>query len=1031
MKNLKSIIAILFSLNIVAQQSTDYSRAPNSYIFDPIEANANSFSGIYIPVTKAYAMWSSYEYLKQNENFTPIPAGTQTAALFWEDVPGLVKNVSIVPGAGAENSKIKVEINRFLGNGNAVVAFKVNGTIYWSWHIWVTDNPANGVTYTQGFETDINNNPIQVQYMDRNLGALSNHFLGDNWQKSGGLMYQWGRKDPFPTLIYKDEYFYEIKSELGYLKHPEISSSTIPVVERPFDQIEKNIRYSVNNPLNYIVNADAANWFSNKMHKTEGSGTSYMSWDLWSDNYKGGNSNASSSNPAIKQDSRSYELKSQLDPCPNGWRIPSYYGRVTMNNNLSPFGRKDSGGNDDITPQFSVLYPDQDNPALNGVKVYPGLGMDFTSSQSGNRNIGIISISGNYEKYPNVVVPNAPLGVIYQDGYSDGGLWSTTLGYDGGRLFGMVSDQLLPFTNVGKHQIFVNQTNQTQVGNAVKCMKDPNLASIGNFPTEYYSEYENVVKNGFDNPNTYLITNQTEIHIPVNKPFAVRSQLFADQELPPYDNLKAKVFWATNTKTVTSLSIIHSSSNPMDDYIKVKIDPSEKGNFVISLHNGSTTNPAYWSWYFWIPETDPTQQPIKYITEKPVETNGNFVNATVSFSPPLKTIMMDRNLGAMKPFYAVSDQDFIRKTKGLLFQWGRKDAIPSFQDNAQGIIYLGNDNLPENAQITYKTLTSAQYDQQFTREFNVYNAGIPDKNTNAKVNIKYSIANPLTFLYRAGIGQLYNGGNHSSNDLTKIKDWVSNTRSLLNERWGHGGKKSPFDPCPEGWRIPDVFGTILYTGSKGNSPFFNSYKTDWLGKPGVIQDQWADVVQSYSGSAVSGGWIFPDQKYPLGGIPADGIRGELGEKEYSAQRSGIWTASLADLQTGYALALLLENGKMQSGTGVYPQAAMSVRCAKDEPRYLGIPMMENNTVPAYLGDESVISLPKNAIYLYPNPFVDELYVNDSNAVSYQIFDMTGKLVVQNLIENKTIKTSGLLKGAYIVKIMTKDQNTITQKVLRK
>jgi len=1030
MKKLKSI-AILFSLNIVAQQSPDYSRAPNSYIFDPIVANANSFSGIYIPVKKAYAMWSNYEYLKQNGNFTPIPTGTQSASLFWEDVPGLVKNVSIVPGSGAEESKIKVDINRFLGNGNAVIAFKVNGTVYWSWHIWVTDNPENGVTYTQGFETDINNNPIEVQYMDRNLGASSNHFLGNNWQKSGGLMYQWGRKDPFPALVQKDEYFYEIKTELGYLKHPEISSSTIPVVERPFSDIEKNIRYSVNHPLDYIVNADAANWFSDKMHKTPGTGTSYMSWDLWSDNYKGGNSNASSSNSAIKQDSRSYEPKSQLDPCPNGWRIPSYYGRVTMNNNLSPFGRKNSGANDDVTPDFSVLYPNKENQALSGVKVYPGLGMDFTNAQDGNRNIGIISVSGNYEKYPNVVAPNAPLGVIYQDSYSDGGLWSATLGYDGGRLFGMLSDLALPFTNVGKHQIFVNQTNQTQVGNAVKCMKDPNMAVIGNFPTEYYSDYENIVKNGIDNPNTYLITTQTEIHIPVNKPFAVHSQLFAEQELPPSDNLKAKVLWTTNTNTVTSLSIVHTSSDPMDDYIKVKINPSEKGNFVISLHNGSTTNPAYWSWFFWNPESNPTEKPIKYITENPIETNDNFVNATVSFSPPLKTIMMDRNLGALQPLYDISDQDFIRKTKGLLFQWGRKDAIPSFQDNAQGIIYIGNDNLAENTQLTYKTLTAAQYDQQFTKEFNSYNFGASDKYDNAKANIEYSIQNPLTFLYRSGIGQLFNGGNYENNDLTKIRDWVSDERSLLNERWGHGGKKSPFDPCPDGWRVPDVSTVILYSGSKGNSPFFNSYKTDWQGKPGVIQDQWADVTQSYFGSSVSGGWIFKDQKYPLGGIPLDGIRGELGDNKYSAQRSGIWTASLADLQTGYAIALLLENNKMQTGTGVYPQAAMSVRCAKDEPRYLGIPMTESNSPPAYLDAETVILPEKKSLSLYPNPFTDELYVNDNNAASYQIYDMTGKLVNQSSIDNKTIKASSLAQGAYIVKIIMKDQSVVIQKVLKK
>ena len=95
-------------------------------------------------------------------------------------------------------------MNKAKGKGNAVVAFKVDGTIYWSWHIWVTDNPENGIAYSQGTETDIDGNPITVQYMDRNLGAVTNTFLGKDWQKTGGLLYEWGRKDPFPALVNKD-----------------------------------------------------------------------------------------------------------------------------------------------------------------------------------------------------------------------------------------------------------------------------------------------------------------------------------------------------------------------------------------------------------------------------------------------------------------------------------------------------------------------------------------------------------------------------------------------------------------------------------------------------------------------------------------------------------------------------------------------------------------------------------------------------------------------------------------------------------
>lgn len=67
--------------------------------------------------------------------------------------------------------------------GNAVIAYTNEaGEILWSWHIWCTDAPAE---MKWGANT----------WLDRNLGALTT-VSGD--VDSYGLMYQWGRKDPFP-----------------------------------------------------------------------------------------------------------------------------------------------------------------------------------------------------------------------------------------------------------------------------------------------------------------------------------------------------------------------------------------------------------------------------------------------------------------------------------------------------------------------------------------------------------------------------------------------------------------------------------------------------------------------------------------------------------------------------------------------------------------------------------------------------------------------------------------------------------------
>lgn len=70
--------------------------------------------------------------------------------------------------------------------GNAVIAAKDSGgNILWSWHIWAPATNISSGTY--GIST--------VNMMDRNLGALK--VAGDGDVTSHGMLYQWGRKDPF------------------------------------------------------------------------------------------------------------------------------------------------------------------------------------------------------------------------------------------------------------------------------------------------------------------------------------------------------------------------------------------------------------------------------------------------------------------------------------------------------------------------------------------------------------------------------------------------------------------------------------------------------------------------------------------------------------------------------------------------------------------------------------------------------------------------------------------------------------------
>jgi hypothetical protein len=136
---------------------------------------------IYIPVSRA------------NEH-DPNAIGANdvlTAELVWTDTEDLLAEWTTHDTGSIGAIKVKASAGK---SGNAVVAVKVDDVIKWSWHIWVTayDPTANlwdphsaGGTTTQ-----------DVRFMDRNLGAME----AANSLAGRGLHYQWGRKDPFPTV---------------------------------------------------------------------------------------------------------------------------------------------------------------------------------------------------------------------------------------------------------------------------------------------------------------------------------------------------------------------------------------------------------------------------------------------------------------------------------------------------------------------------------------------------------------------------------------------------------------------------------------------------------------------------------------------------------------------------------------------------------------------------------------------------------------------------------------------------------------
>lgn len=203
------------------------------------------------------------------------------ATLVWQDAIGLVSSVS---GNGSEG----VVVVRLADGkeGNAVVAARDGDRIVWSWHVWVTgyDPEADIFEWTDA-------NGITYKYMDRNLGALS----AEKYSKDAlGLMYQWGRKDPFPggddveSQIQKR--IYDINGNQIYMK----------IEERPTynDNTSTNLQLAIEHPDVFYGAPSSSwpvvDWLTDK--------AALQNNDLW-----GGKTNA----------------KTVYDPCPEGWRIPA------------------------------------------------------------------------------------------------------------------------------------------------------------------------------------------------------------------------------------------------------------------------------------------------------------------------------------------------------------------------------------------------------------------------------------------------------------------------------------------------------------------------------------------------------------------------------------------------------------------------------------------------------------------------------------------------------------------------------------
>lgn len=128
-----------------------------------------------------------YKFKSVIGNIDATVGNVKSVEVLWEsfgtdempNVGDLIASVSL------KNGYIRFSTPENFREGNAVIAVKNSkGTILWSWHIWCA---------TEGWNEQVYYNDAGTM-MDRNLGATS---ATPGEVGTIGLMYQWGRKDPF------------------------------------------------------------------------------------------------------------------------------------------------------------------------------------------------------------------------------------------------------------------------------------------------------------------------------------------------------------------------------------------------------------------------------------------------------------------------------------------------------------------------------------------------------------------------------------------------------------------------------------------------------------------------------------------------------------------------------------------------------------------------------------------------------------------------------------------------------------------
>lgn len=295
---------------------------------------------------------------------------TRNVRIIWQTKDAIGDNskgdlvwIDNATGTDSDTKQRKIYV-RAGKEGNALIAaYNHQDEIIWSWHIWVTKNdPANvssAVTYsTYAWNEDGINTHIRVPgyaIMPCNLGALK--YKPENVDNldpdTHGMLYQWGRKDPFPPARDGDQKDYD-NEFTGYhytndnntivgktaQEEPEKLFHSLAGDNYTFITQEAAISYTIQNPTVFLCGTKEATLIEGKVGEQYGNDkNNYHNDGDWLPSGVHDNKLWGGLDPKDDRSMKVYSMsdskgrvahiydnygneKSIFDPCPSGWRVP-------------------------------------------------------------------------------------------------------------------------------------------------------------------------------------------------------------------------------------------------------------------------------------------------------------------------------------------------------------------------------------------------------------------------------------------------------------------------------------------------------------------------------------------------------------------------------------------------------------------------------------------------------------------------------------------------------------------------------------